>query len=181
MKQGSGSNGPLLEVGVLSKPHGVRGEVKLHLHNPGSSLLSVGDSRFVGLALDGAGKQVEIEVTAASGGDLVIRVAGVQSRDQAEALRGARVLVSREQDVELEEGQYYYVDLIGCVVVDEEDREVGAVGHVFEAGASDVLVVRRAGQERYIPLVDDWVTEVDLSLKRIRIRGDVDQWDSWPE
>jgi 16S rRNA processing protein RimM len=180
MGQGSGRDDLLLEVGVLTRPHGVRGEVKLHLHNPASSLLSVGDCRSVDLALEGASRQVGIEVTAASGGDLVIRVEGVQSRDQAQALRGARVLVSREQDVELEEGQYYYVDLIGCAVVDEEDREVGDVGHVFEAGASDVLVVRREGREWYIPLVEDWVIEVDLSRKRIRIRG-VDQWDSWPE
>jgi len=170
--------GSLLEVGVLGRAHGVRGQIKLHLHNPASAALE-GAACRVTLVTDEGVHERDLEVTAATGEQLIVRLQGVEDRDAAEALRGARVLVGRASLEPPGEDEYYYVDLIGCQVVDELEGEVGLVHDVFEAGASDVLVVRDGSQERYVPLVEQWVVSVDLEARRITVRG-IEQWESWP-
>lgn len=167
-----------MEVGVLGRAHGVRGQIKLHLHNPASAALEDGQRR-VTLVTDEGEHERDLVVTAAVGEQLVVRLQGVEDRDAAEALRGARVLVERDSLAPPGEDECYYVDLIGCRVVDELEGEVGLVHDVFEAGASDVLVVRHEGQERYVPLVEQWVVSVDLEGRRITVRG-IEQWESWP-
>ena len=170
----------LVEVGVVTRAHGVKGQVKLRLHNPRSTLFSCPGPHRVCLAASAAPPRwLELERTAATREALVVRLAGVADRAAAEALRGARVLVDRARLEPPGEGEYYYTDLIGCAVVDEAGEAVGQVHSVFEAGASDVLVIRAGELERYIPLMDDWVTDVDLDRRRIQVRG-IDQWDSWP-
>jgi 16S rRNA processing protein RimM len=162
---------------VVVKPHGVRGVVKLLLHDPASRALD--RPRTVTLAFaEGERRQVPLQVVGRSKDQLLVQAEGVADRAAAEALRGARVLLERGALEPLEEGQYYYVDLIGCQVVDEAGLEVGKVHQVFRAGASDVLAIRQGATERYLPLVDEWVTAVDLAGRRIAVRG-LDQWESW--
>ena len=167
-----------MEVGVLGRPHGVRGQIKLHLHNPTSTALE-GATRRITLVTDEGEHEGDLEVTGHAGEQLIVRLQGVEDRDAAEALRGARVLVGRGSLDPPGEDEYFYVDLIGCRVVDEHEGDVGQVHDVFEAGASDVLVVRDGSQERYVPLVEQWVVAVDLEARRITVRG-IEQWESWP-
>jgi len=170
-----------MEIGILTRPHGIRGLLKLRLHNPASTALARGGSQTVCLDDPQRGsRQVDLEVVGVAKDTLIVRIDGVEDRDQAASLRGARVMMPRDALEPPQEGEYYYVDLIGCEVLDEEGQRVGQVHDVFEAGASDVLVVHsEARVERYIPLVEDWVEQVDLAQRRIRVRG-VDQFDSWP-
>ena len=170
----------LLEIGVVARPHGVRGQVKLRLHNPGSTALLAAAQRVRLVPPDGGGGHWrELEVISAAGELRIVRFAGVEDREAAEGLRGARVQLPRHVLEPVEEGQYYYEDLVGCVVVDEAGEEVGTVHALFEAGASDVLVIRQGTMERYVPLVEQWIVEVDLERRRILARG-IEQWDSWP-
>ena len=167
----------LLEVGVVVRAHGVQGLVRVKLHNPASDALGAG--RSVALLLAGGEVQeVALQVVAAQRGLLLVRVPGVADREAAERLRGARILVERESLDPLDEGQYYYEDLVGCQVLDESGRVVGEVHEVFEAGASDILAIRLGATERYVPLVDEWVTRVSLKERQIHVRG-IDQWESW--
>jgi len=163
-----------LELGVVARAHGLHGAVKVQLHNPASTALE-GMKQI--LLADGAGERLlGIRVLGNSGGSVVLEVEGVADRDAAEALRGARLLIDREALPALEEGEYYWQDLLGCQVEREDGRALGEVAEVFSAGASDVLVVRDGEVERLVPLVDDWVTEVDLAARRIRVR-DADQFE----
>ena len=168
---------PFIELGVVVKPHGVKGLVKVRLHNPGSDALD----RCSELILDKAGQQRTAGFTLisdAARGGLLLRIDGVDDLDQAQALRGASVLVSRDVLAPPEDGEYLYVDLIGCQVMDEADGLLGIVHDIFEAGASDVLVVRGDGMERMIPMVDQWIQQVDLEARTIRIKGG-DQWEPY--
>lgn len=171
----------LLEIGVLTRAHGIRGLLRLRLHNPASTALAQGEARCVHLGGGQGGRRVDLEVVGGTRDALIVRIDGVEDRDRAEALRGTPILVERDALEPAAEGEYYYVDLIGCEVLDDQERTVGRVHAVFEAGASDVLVVRSEdGQlERYVPLVEGWVEQVDLERRRIRIQG-LDQFDSWP-
>lgn len=166
-----------IELGVVVKPHGVRGWVKVRLHNPRSECLRAEQELNVTSA-DGAGRAVVIESLTTSPGFLLMKVQGVGDRNQAETLRGATISVLREDLPAPGDGEYYYQDLIGCQVVDEQEQIMGDVTAVFEAGASDVLVVRQGNKEWYIPLVDQWVRTVDPESKRIVV-SEADQWESW--
>lgn len=162
---------------MVIRPHGLRGSVKVSLHNPRSDSLR-GDREVTLLLPDGERRAVSIASMSTAGDQVHLGLEGVVDRDGAERLRGARILVSREDLLPLQEGEYYYQDLIGCQVVDDHQRAIGEVVAVFEAGASDVLVVRQGNEERYIPLVDPWVTSVDPTERRIVVSG-ADQWECW--
>lgn len=164
----------MLELGVVVRAHGVRGAVGVRLHNPASTALrSVAE---VFLERGGTTQRLRCRQVGGSGELALLVLEGVSDRGGAEALRGARVLVERAALPPLEPDQYYYQDLIGCLAEDEQGRPLGEVAEVFSAGASDVLVVRDADSERLIPLVDQWVTEVDLEARRIRVQG-ADQFE----
>jgi len=128
-------------------------------------------------------------------GDAVIAsVQGLDDRDAAEALRGARVFVSRASFPTTPEGEYYWVDLIGLTVVNREGEVLGDVVGLMETGAHDVLRVapstpalgaadatpargrRRAAdlQECLIPFVAAYIDAVDLGARRITVDWGLD-------
>ncbi len=158
----------------MVKAHGLRGAVKVHLHNVDSEALAA--SERVILAVAGEERSLQSRFLGEAGGLAILELEGVKDRDAADALRGARVLVDREALSPLAEDEYFYVDLIGCRVEDEAGSALGTVAEVFSAGASDVLVVRDGHEERMIPLVDEWVVAVDLEARCIRVRG-AEQWE----
>ena len=163
-----------IELGVVVKPHGLKGGVKARLYNMASSALH--QCREVTLVLPSEQHRVGFQIIGSAGDCLLLHVEGVKDRDEAEHLRGAKILVDRAAVEPLEEGQYLCADLLGCHVVDEQDQPLGTVSNIFSAGASDVLVVEEGSQERLIPLVKEWVVSVDVEARRIQVTG-ADQWE----
>jgi len=113
------------------------------------------------------------------GDGIVARVHDIDDRDAAEALRGARVFVSRASFPTAGEGEYYWVDLIGLAVVNREQQPLGTVVGLMDTGAHSVLrVLPEGGQgeaaERLIPFVDAYVDDVDLQARRIRVDWGLD-------
>jgi 16S rRNA processing protein RimM len=115
-------------------------------------------------------------VSAKEQGDHVVASAQeLGDRDAAEALKGARILVSRGSFPTPADGEFYWVDLIGCRVFNRAGLELGTVDHLIETGPHCVLVIRppAAGQpDCMVPFVDAYVDAVDTTARRI----DVD-WD----
>lgn len=112
-------------------------------------------------------------------GTVVALPADVADRTQAEALRGARVFVSRAGFPAAGDGEYYWVDLIGAKVVNRQGQVLGAVTGLLDTGANDVLCVAPAGvpsndseAERLIPFVAAYVDQVDLAGRRIVVDWD---------
>jgi 16S rRNA processing protein RimM len=110
----------------------------------------------------------------AHSGTVVALPADSNDRTQAEALRGARVFVSRAGFPDAGEGEYYWVDLIGADVVNREGQMLGTVTGLIDTGANDVLCVAPAGTaskdseaERLIPFVAAYVDQVDIPGRRI--------------
>ena len=71
-------------------------------------------------------------------------------------------------------GEVYWLDLEGCEVINRDGDSLGVVSHLLETGANDVLVVQNGGEERLIPYVGDFIDEVDLEHKVIRVDWDKD-------
>jgi 16S rRNA processing protein RimM len=107
----------------------------------------------------------------------------VTDRDEAQALAGARIFVSRSSFPTAGEGEYYWVDLIGLEVVNRDGVALGEVTDLIDTGAHSVLCVRRRdapaeasaeGAERLIPFVAAYVDGVDLDARRIRVDWGLD-------
>jgi 16S rRNA processing protein RimM len=108
-------------------------------------------------------------------GDFV--VAGVQEvpdRNAAEALRGARVFVARSSFPTAGDDEYYWVDLIGCAVINREGVALGTVADLIDTGAHSVLRVVSADEERLIPFVAAYIDSVDLAARSMVVDWGLD-------
>jgi 16S rRNA processing protein RimM len=98
------------------------------------------------------------------GDRVVLKLAGIDDRSAAEALRGALIQVPIEQAVELPRGSYYWHQIIGLRVQDRQGRLLGTVAEVLLTGANDVYVVRPSNgnsDELLLPAIKDVVLEVN--------------------
>lgn len=112
---------------------------------------------------------------------LVARLAEVESRDQAEALRGARLFVERKDLPRAEEGTWYWHDLIGLAAYNREGRPLGRVEGLLDAGVHDVLEIRRdhPASNLLVPFVPGhFVDEVDLDAGHILVDWQLDWTDA---
>lgn len=101
-------------------------------------------------------------------GRIVLKFEGCRNIDEAESLRGASVMITREQLVPLPADSYYDFDLVGCQVVTIGGEEMGRVVDVQNFGAAPLLVVEGEGsREMLIPLATSICPEVDVRRKRI--------------
>lgn len=114
---------------------------------------------------------------------VVARVQDVADRNAAEALKGARIFVSRQSFPTAKDGEYYWIDLIGLAVVNREGEMLGTVTDLLDTGAHCVLRLRRPDAaadakgdeaERLIPFVDAFVDQVDLVGRRITVDWGLD-------
>lgn len=149
----------LVEIGVIGAAHGLRGEVKVHLHNPASKTLRPNMQAF--LSRQDWEEQLEMRIRSvrASGPVRLVAFEGIEERTGARALTGARLFVKREDLPPLEEGEFYYQDLIGLPVHTREGRFVGKVTSVMK-GATDILVVVEGPKEFMIPVVDEYIVSL---------------------
>jgi 16S rRNA processing protein RimM len=160
----SGESSSLIELGVVGAPFGVRGWVKLRsFTDPPERLLQ---HRNVQLRLGSAWTAYRIEASGRSGGQLTAKLAGVDDRDQAQALRGAPVCVPRSELPQRDDKDFYRADLIGCEVVNLAGLRLGTVLHFVETPAQ-VLMVVRGDQEYWVPAVPQHLRRVDLQARRV--------------
>jgi len=102
-------------------------------------------------------------------GELIIK-SDVSDRDEAEKLVGASVLIEPEDRVPLPEGSFWVDDLIGLSVVDNGGEVLGVVENILSTGGKELYEIRDGnGKLHYIPAVDDFVKEIDLSSGKIRV------------
>lgn len=104
---------------------------------------------------------------------LVVKLKGVNDRDAALKCKGLHVAVPRTELPEADEGEYYWSDLIGLEVTNQQGVALGLVVELFETGANDVLVVK-GDRERLIPYTDQAVLEIDLEKKTMLVDWDAE-------
>ena len=158
-------------MGRILGPYGVRGWVKLRTFT--EHLDSLADYPSWLLSEGEGWKAVEVEDTHVHGGQLVAKLAGVNDRDQALAVRGREVAIPREALPPAEEGEFYWADLIGLEVVNVQGEVLGKVEDLLETGANDVLVVK-GDRQHLLPYVDQVVLDVDLAQGRIQVDWGLD-------
>jgi len=129
------------------------------------------DSLAPGIAVratlrDGSQRELRVRAHRLHKGRPLVAFEGFDDATAADALVGARLALDAA-DLVLGEGEYLDADLIGCMLVDETGRELGAVVDVAHHTAQDLLVI---GEQRaYVPLVRAFVQRVDVAAKRIDV------------
>ena len=153
----------MVVLGRVGAPYGVRGWLKLQAAN---SAQPEGLLDYPQLRLDKGGRRERLDVESGRlhGKGMVVKFSGISSRESAAAWSGALVGVARRELPPLGSGEYYWHDLIGLQVLDEQGGTLGEVTRLLETGAHDLLVVRTQGQsEILVPYVrGDVVKRVDL-------------------
>jgi 16S rRNA processing protein RimM len=126
-------------------------------------------------AAEAAWQPYELEDFRSHGAHWVAKLAGVDDRDGAERLDGRFVAAPRMALPGTETGEYYWNDLIGLAVANEQGDPLGSVTALLETGAHPVLVVKgEEGGERLLPFVAEVVKDVDVPGGRIRVAWGMD-------
>ncbi|MBX8825591.1 ribosome maturation factor RimM [Ochrobactrum sp. SFR4] len=132
-----------VQLAVIGAAHGIKGEVRVKTYT-GDPL----DLGSYGLLYDTSGKSYEILSIRPSKTVVVVRFAGVDDRNAAEALNGKELYVDHAQlPQDLDEDEFYYMDLIGLAVRDGEGVSYGKVSAVFNFGGGDVLEIKESGKK----------------------------------
>lgn len=156
-----------LECGKIVTTHGLRGEVKVLPWCDGPEALCP----FATLYLDRGATPMPVEKVRAAKNMALVKFAGVDTPEAAQALRGKVLYLNREDDT-LEEGQYYLQDLIGLAVEDIDTGEVyGKLTDVSETGANNVYhIAFPDGRVQLIPAIPEVVVRVDIDAGKMLIR-----------
>jgi 16S rRNA processing protein RimM len=167
-----------VEVGRIMDAWGIQGWFKVLSHSREPEALfsskrwylqpaEKGPKTFSGTVL------LPISQTKEHSGGIVASAPDVTDRNAAEALRGARIFVSRSSFPSTAADEFYWVDLIGLDVINREGLNLGRVHELLAGGAQTVLVLAfeqdGKAQERMIPFVAKYVDTVDYSARQIRV------------
>jgi 16S rRNA processing protein RimM len=156
-------------VADVARAHGIRGEVRLKLYQEGSDLLRARPTLRLRLP-DGTERAVKLETVRTANKAMLVKFAGVEDRDAAEALHGAALLVPRDEFPPLEEGEFYACDIEGARVLLPSGELVGRVEELVTYPTCDVLVIdREQAGKLEVPLLDGYVESVDVEEGVVRL------------
>jgi len=161
-----------VEVGRIADAWGIKGWFKVLPHSARPEAL-FSSRRWFLRAPGGETYRLPVREAKEHSDCIVAASNEVPDRSAAEALRGARVLVPRSSFPTPDDGEYYWVDLIGLAVVNREGVALGTVRELLATGPQTTLVLdaESDGQpvERMIPFVSAFVDDVDLAARRITV------------
>lgn len=157
-------------LGRISGLYGVRGWVKVFSYtSPITNILNYSPWQ---LCQHGQWQTVSVCEAQAHGKGIIAHLESIHDRDEAAGLLGAEIAVSRSQLPSPPEGEYYWMDLIGLMVVNSDGVTLGQVDHLLETGANDVLVVK-GEREHLIPFLPERVIlDVDLVQRVLQVDWD---------
>ncbi len=157
-----------LQVGVITQTHGIKGEVKVFPTTDDAGrfkklkevIMDTGRERL----------QMEIEGVKFFKQYAILKFKGLDSINDIEKYKGAKLYVARDQAVRLKKDEYFVADLIGMDVVTDEGKPFGSLKDVMPTGANDVYVVEREdGSEALLPAIRECVKEINMEKRQITV------------
>lgn len=152
-------------MGYIKGVFGIKGWVKIKA-----------DTEYVDSLLDYSKWQLrknqhiltlELESSKIIGDELQIKFKGIDDRDAAMQLRGYTIEIAREEFAPTEENEYYWTDLIGMCVQNQNDEILGTVQNLMQTGAHDILVIDGAHGQKLIPFIEHYILSVNMSARLI--------------
>ena len=167
----------MIVLGKIVSVHGIRGEVKVYsFTDPLDNLL---DYRRWTLKRGNEVRQAELVQGRVQGNVLVVKLKGLDDREIARTFAEFEILVPRSELPVLDDGEFYWSQLEGLKVIDQNGQLFGILDHLLETGANDVMVVKPCAgslddRERLLPYTDQCIQAVDLEAGEIRVDWDAD-------
>lgn len=158
----------LLQVGIISSTHGIRGEVKVYPTTDDINRFK--KLKKVILDTGREKKELEIEGVKFFKQFAILKFKGVDNINDIERYKGKSLFVARADAVKLAEDEYFIADMIGLNVVTEDGQEFGLLTDVMETGANDVYVIEtKDKKEVLIPAIKECILEVDIEGRSMKI------------
>lgn len=165
-------NDGFLPVGKIVGAHGVNGNLKVYSYAESVSVFKPG-SLILAIHAGKIEKYFAIKWAKPHGKFILLSFKGIEDRNTAETLIGAELFIERTALPELEEGVYYWADIIGLSVFTTDNQYIGRVESIMATGSNDVYVVKDTNKENnnetLIPAIESVVLEIDFEHKRIRV------------
>ena len=158
----------LFRVGVISNTHGIRGEVKVYPTT--DNVRRFDDLKEV--ILDTGKEQLNLHVTSVKyfKNMVILKFKEFDNINDIIPYKGMDLLVTRENAIPLEEGEYYIADIIGSKVITDEDKILGTLTDVLQTGANDVYVVKtKDGKEVLLPSIEECILDRDIENKIVKL------------
>lgn len=159
----------MITVGRIVAPHGVRGDLRILPDTDRPGIFKTLPRLYAG------GKAYRLLSARPHKNVYIVKLEGVEDRNGAEALVGDLAEVPFGELPPREKGSYYYFQLIGLAVVDEEGRSVGTLKEILQTGANDVYVVKGPKEEICLPAIPSCILSVDLAAGRMTVR--LPEWE----
>ena len=158
----------LLQVGVITQTHGVRGEVKVFPTTDDAARFK----KLKHVMLD-TGKEtlpLEIESVKFFKQFVILKFKGFDNINDIERYKRCPLLIERENAVPLEEGEYFIADMIGMKVITDEGKNFGILKDVMETGANDVYMIEHPSEgEVLVPAIKECILDVDIENRQMKI------------
>ncbi len=166
-----------LIVGRISGVYGVRGWLKIISYTrPKENIFTY--SPWL-IHVNNAWKEIGVDESQQRGERLLVKMSGIDNPEEARRYIHCDLAVAREQLPPLTEGEFYWHDLIGLEVLNQDEISLGKIRDIAETGANDVLVISGTGDNKVrilIPLVMDiYVKQVDLIAKKMHVDWQIDE------
>lgn len=153
------------QLGYIIKPHALQGELNVFLDVDFPEDYQNLESVFIELPNSGTLIPFFVEYISVHDNKILIKLEDVDTIEQAEDLVKANLYLPLDHLPELEEGQFYYHEIIGFIVEDQHLGVLGTVKDVYEGSGQDLISMHYKNQEVLIPIEDEIVVSVDKHQK----------------
>ena len=158
----------LLQVGVITQTHGVRGEVKVFPTTDDAARFK----KLKHVMLDTGTETLPLEIESVKFFKqfVILKFKGIDNINEVERYKRCPLLIERENAVPLEEGEYFIADMIGMKVITDEGENFGILKDVMETGANDVYVIEHPSEgEVLVPAIKECILDVDIENRQMKI------------
>lgn len=156
------------EIGQIVNTSGLKGVIKVKPFT--DDITKFNNLKTIYISIKKELKEFKIEQVRFSKNMVFLKLEGIDTIEEAENYRNLYLKVKRDKDEELEEGSYYIVDIIGCKVFTDEQKELGKVDDVFSTGSNDVYVVKDGvGKQILLPAIKEVIKNIDIENKTITV------------
>lgn len=158
----------LLQVGVITSTHGVRGEVKVFPTTDDAARFK----KLKKVILDTGKENIELEIAGVKffKNMVILKFKEFDNINDVEKYRQKKLYVTRENAVKLKKNEYFIADLIGLTVQTDDGETLGELTDVLQTGANDVYVIQTAdGEEILLPAIKECIKEVDVENRSMLV------------
>lgn len=158
----------MLQVGVITATHGIKGEVKVFPTTDDIKRFDYLKKVFI----DSREGLIQVKVAGVRyfKNLVILKFKGINDINDVEKYKKCPLLVTREDAVPLEEGEYYITDIIGINAVSDDGVVLGTIKDVLQTGANDVYIIQTEDKkEILVPAIKQCILNVDLDKKEMKI------------